>query len=73
MQGERVPLLARTIYNENKQVIGKVNDVFGPMHSPGIAVTPDANSGVQATSFKAGDKVSQLFFSISSLDRLRED
>ena len=46
------------IYTENKQLIGKVDDVFGPMQAPGILVVPDKNSGVKASSFKAGDKVS---------------
>lgn len=58
VKGENVPLLARMIYTQNKQLIGKVDDVFGTMGAPGIAVTPDANSGVKASSFKAGDKVS---------------
>ena len=58
IKGEAVPLLARMIYTENKQLIGKVDDVFGPMHTPGIAVIPDANSGIKSSSFKAGDKVS---------------
>jgi rRNA processing protein Gar1 len=58
IDGERVPLLARMIYNENKTLIGKVDDVFGPMHTPGICVKTDANSGVKAESFKKGDKVS---------------
>jgi hypothetical protein len=30
------------------------------MHTAGICVKPDANSGVKAESFKAGDKVSVL-------------
>ena len=53
-----IPLLARKIYNEQKQEIGKVDDVFGQKDSPGIAVTPNTQSGIQATSYKAGDKVS---------------
>lgn len=40
--------------------MGKVDDVFGPMHSAGICVKPDANGGVKAESFKAGDKVSSV-------------
>jgi rRNA processing protein Gar1 len=48
------------IYTANKQAIGKVDDVFGPMHSAGICVKPDTNSGVKAESFKAGDKVSSV-------------
>ena len=58
VKGDYVPLLARQIWTENKQLIGKVDDVFGPKHAPGIAVQPDANSGVKAESFKVGDKVS---------------
>ena len=58
VQGNAVPLLARKIWTENKQLIGKVDDVFGPKNQPGIAVTTDANSGVKAESFKTGDKVS---------------
>lgn len=66
IKGEAVPLLARMIYTENKQLIGKVDDVFGPMHTPGIAVIPDANSGIKSSSFKAGDKVRQLNSSLFS-------
>jgi rRNA processing protein Gar1 len=58
IDGNRVPLLARMIYTSNKQLVGKVDDVFGPMHSAGICVKPDTNSGIKAESFKAGDKVS---------------
>ena len=53
-----IPLLARKIYNEQKQEIGKVDDVFGQKDAPGIAVNPNTQSGIQATSYKAGDKVS---------------
>lgn len=60
IDGGKVPLLARQIFTQNKSLIGKVEDVFGPMHSPGICVKLDANSGVKAESFKAGDKVSTL-------------
>ena len=35
-----------------------VDDVFGPLQAPGVLVVPDKNSGVKASSFKAGDKVS---------------
>lgn len=58
VKGNAVPLLARMIWTEKKQLIGKVEDVFGPKTQPGIAVAPDSNSGVKAESFKAGDKVS---------------
>jgi len=58
VKGNAVPLLARSIWTEKKQLIGKVDDVFGPKHAPGIAVNVDTNTGVKAESFKAGDKVS---------------
>lgn len=48
------------IYTEKIQSIGKVDDVFGPMHSAGLCIKPDANGGVKAESFKKGDKVSAL-------------
>ena len=45
----------RSIYMENKQLIGKVDDVFGPVTAPGIAIK--AQEGVKGESFKEGDKV----------------
>ena len=60
VDGNKVPLLARQIYTANKQLVGKVDDVFGPMHTAGICVKPDVNGGVKAESFKAGDKVSSV-------------
>ena len=56
---DQVPLLMRSIYLENKNKIGKVDDVFGPMSKCGIAIKPD--DGVKAESFKAGDKVSKYY------------
>ena len=53
---KKVPLLMRSIYFENKQLIGKVDDVFGPVTAPGIAIKPV--EGVKGESFKEGDKVS---------------
>lgn len=41
VEGNCVPLLARMIWTEKKQLIGKVDDVFGPKHAPGIAVNAD--------------------------------
>lgn len=55
MLGGNVPLLMRSIYQANKTKIGKVDDVFGPMSKPGLAIKPD--EGVKAESFKAGDKL----------------
>ena len=45
----------RSIYMENKTLIGKVDDVFGPVTGPGIAIKPA--DGVKGESFQAGDKV----------------
>jgi rRNA processing protein Gar1 len=45
----------RSIYTENKQLIGKVDDVFGPVTAPGIAIK--AVDGVKGEGFKEGDKV----------------
>lgn len=53
--GDNVPLLMRNIYLQNKNKIGKVDDVFGVMSKSGIAIKPD--EGVKAESFKAGDAV----------------
>ena len=53
--GGNVPLLMRSIYLQNKNKIGKVDDVFGQMSRPGLAIKPDEN--VKAESFKAGDKL----------------
>ena len=53
--GSNVPLLMRSIYLLNKNKVGKVDDVFGPMSKPGLAIKPD--DGVKAESFKAGDKL----------------
>ena len=46
----------RSIYQENKTLIGKVDDVFGPVTAPGIAIKPA--DGIKADAFKEGDKVS---------------
>ena len=67
VKGDCVPLLARMIWTENKQLIGKVDDVFGPKHAPGIAVNPDTATGVKAESFKKGDKVSKKDVDIAML------
>ena len=52
----KVPLLNRSIYMLNKTLIGKVDDVFGTVSAPGIAIA--LQDGVKGESFKAGDKVS---------------
>lgn len=55
----KVPLLMRSIYMENKTLIGKVDDVYGPITAPGIAIK--AGDGVKGESFKEGDKVGKNF------------
>ena len=52
---KKVPLLMRSIYLENKSLIGKVDDVYGPITAPGIAIKPA--EGVKGEGFKKGDKV----------------
>ena len=52
---KKVPLLMRSIYMQNKTLIGKVDDVFGPVSAPGISIMPA--EGIKGDSFKAGDKV----------------
>ena len=54
---------------ENKTLIGKVDDVFGPITAPGIAIKPAEN--VKGESFQKGDEVrtSQYFRRCVSLDR----
>jgi hypothetical protein len=36
--GHQIPLLMRSIYLANKNKIGKVDDVFGPMSAAGLAI-----------------------------------
>jgi rRNA processing protein Gar1 len=43
---------------ENKTLIGKVDDVYGPITGPGIAIKPA--EGVKGTGFQKGDKVGNL-------------
>ncbi len=52
---KKVPLLMRSIYKENKTLIGKVDDVFGPVTAPGIAIKPV--EGVKGESFSEGEVV----------------
>ncbi|CAM9637383.1 unnamed protein product, partial [Phaeothamnion confervicola] len=50
-----VPYFNAGAYLENKTKIGKVDEILGPFNSAYFTVKPDA--GVNATSFKEGDKV----------------
>ena len=64
LDDKKVPLLMRSIYTQNKNLIGKVDDVFGPVTAPGIAIKPV--DGINQDSFKAGDKVSQITLNYSN-------
>lgn len=59
---KKVPLLMRSIYMQNKTLIGKVDDVFGPVTAPGIAIKPA--DGVKGESFKSGDQVGNTILSL---------
>ena len=50
-----IPYFNAGIYLENKAKIGKVEEVFGPINKVYFTIKPD--SGVNAKSFKADDKV----------------
>lgn len=50
-----VPYFNAGIYMENKAKIGKVEEVFGPVTKIYFTIKPD--TGVNAASFKSGDKV----------------
>ena len=58
VKGEKVPLLMRAVYLKDKKKIGKVDDVFGTVQKPGIAI--QCEEGIKADSFKPGDKVKSL-------------
>ncbi|KAG5180812.1 H/ACA ribonucleoprotein complex, subunit Gar1/Naf1 [Tribonema minus] len=50
-----VPYFNAGAYLENKTKIGKVDEILGPINGSYFTVKPDG--GVNATSFKDGDKV----------------
>ena len=68
---KKVPLLMRSIYMQNKTLIGKVDDVFGPVTAPGIAIKPA--DGVKGESFKAGDQVRNTILSLRRWKTLKYD
>lgn len=51
---EKVPYFNAPIYLENKTQVGKVDEILGPVNEVFFTVKP--SEGVQATSFKDGDK-----------------
>lgn len=50
----KVPYFNAPIYLENKTQIGKVDEILGPLNEVFFTIKP--SEGVQATSFKEGDK-----------------
>ena len=50
----KVPYFNAPIYLENKTSIGKVDEILGPINQVYFTIKPQ--EGIQATSFKQGDK-----------------
>ena len=55
MLPEKVPIFNRGVYLENKQKIGIIDDVFGPINDFMFSVKCD--SGIKPDSFKANQAV----------------
>merc|ERR1719235_3117404 len=51
---ERVPHFNARIFLENKEEIGKVDEIFGPINSFYFSIKP--SEGIKADSFKKGKK-----------------
>ncbi|TID14936.1 hypothetical protein CANINC_004607 [Pichia inconspicua] len=51
---EKIPYFNAPIYLENKTQVGKVDEILGPLNEVFFTIKP--TEGVQATSFKEGDK-----------------
>jgi H/ACA ribonucleoprotein complex subunit 1 len=52
---DKVPYFNAPIYLENKSQVGKVDEIFGPVTDALCSVKP--SSGIEASSFKNGDKL----------------
>lgn len=50
----KIPYFNAPIYLENKTPIGKVDEILGPINSVYFTIKPQ--EGIQAKSFKSGDK-----------------
>ncbi|KAF2166209.1 hypothetical protein M409DRAFT_33968, partial [Zasmidium cellare ATCC 36951] len=50
----KIPYFNAPIYLENKTPIGKVDEILGPLNQVFFTIKPQ--EGIQATSFKNGDK-----------------
>ena len=55
MTSPQVPYFNAPMYLENKSGIGKVDEILGPINQVYFTIKP--SEGIQATSFKMGDKV----------------
>ncbi|KAI7268715.1 hypothetical protein KC335_g6956, partial [Hortaea werneckii] len=50
----KIPYFNAPMYLENKTAIGKVDEILGPLNQVFFTIKPQ--EGIQATSFKQGDK-----------------
>ncbi|KAK0713851.1 H/ACA ribonucleoprotein complex, subunit Gar1/Naf1 [Lasiosphaeria miniovina] len=50
----KIPHFGASIYLENKTSVGKVDEILGPINQVFFTIKP--SEGIQATSFKSGDK-----------------
>lgn len=55
LQNQQVPFFNTPAYLENKQRIGMIDEIFGPINDVMFSIKTD--NGVKASSFKEGDKV----------------
>lgn len=55
VQISQVPYFNAPMYLQNKSSIGKVDEILGPINQVYFTIKP--SEGIQATSFKEGDKV----------------
>lgn len=54
LNAAKVPYFNAPIYLENKSLVGKVDEILGPINDVYFTVKP--SEGIVATSFKSGDK-----------------
>jgi H/ACA ribonucleoprotein complex subunit 1 len=51
----KIPKFNSAVFFENKQQVGVLDEIFGPMNEVYFTVKP--KEGIKASSFKAGDKI----------------
>lgn len=64
---DKIPYFNAPIYLENKTQVGKVDEILGPLNEVFFTIKP--SEGVQATSFKEGDKFYIAADKLLPLDR----